>query len=279
MIFTHIVTYATISNIVMVTIYIIKRTLKGYFMKLCIYMATHKKQDKFDKSYIKPIQVGADLTSADLYELKDNTLDNISYKNKTYSELTALHWIWKNSNYKYVGLCHYRRFFRITNIDKILIELDSGKIIVPKVDSLSTSIEKNYMLKHDKDIWNTMINVLQEKYPKDYELSTKLFKDNKMIPLNMLIARKDILDEYCKWLFDILFEVENRVDTSKLDEYQNRYTGFLSERLLLLHIKARDIPFIETQIVDENGTRAIRSSAGKTINKGHFIKNKILGSS
>ncbi len=99
-----------------------------------------------------------------------------------------------------------------------------------------------------------------------------------MIPLNMLIAGKDILDKYCNWLFDILFEVESRVDTSKLDVYQNRYAGFLSERLLLLYIKARNIPFMETQIVDENGTRAIRSSAGKTMNNGKFIKNKILGS-
>lgn len=108
-------------------------------------------------------------------------------------------------------------------------------IIVPKIDSLSTSIEKNYFLKHDNDIWNIMTKVLQEKYPKNYELSKEIFKGNKMIPLNMLIARKDILDKYCEWVFDILFEVENRVDSVKLgnikidmlDSYQKDYYYYI----------------------------------------------------
>lgn len=49
---------------------------------------------------------------------------------------------------------------------------------------------------------------------------------------NMWITRKDIYDRYCCWLFDILFEVENRLDMTGYDAYQQRVFGFLSERLL-----------------------------------------------
>ena len=48
----------------------------------------------------------------------------------------------------------------------------------------------------------------------------------------MIITRKNIFDDYCKWLFDVLFEVEKRVDISDRDDYQKRIFGFLSERLI-----------------------------------------------
>lgn len=47
----------------------------------------------------------------------------------------------------------------------------------------------------------------------------------------MLIIRKHVLDELCSWLFPILFRVAEH-GGQKEDAYQNRYPGFLSERLL-----------------------------------------------
>lgn len=68
-----------------------------------------------------PIQVGATISNINLGILRDDQVngmdcDNISTKNKSYCELTAIYWGWKNlkriyPNVEYVGLCHYRRFF------------------------------------------------------------------------------------------------------------------------------------------------------------------------
>ena len=52
---------------------------------------------------------------------------------------------------------------------------------------------------------------------------------------NMFIARKTIFDEYCQWLFPILDYCE--IHCRKKDSvYQNRYIGFLAERLLTIYM-------------------------------------------
>ena len=46
---------------------------------------------------------------------------------------------------------------------------------------------------------------------------------------NMFIMKKELLDDYCKWLFDILFEVEKYIDVEILSSYQRRLYGRISE--------------------------------------------------
>ena len=50
----------------------------------------------------------------------------------------------------------------------------------------------------------------------------------------MLITRKEVLNDYCAWLFPILFYCEEHCE-KKHDAYQNRYIGFLAERLLSIY--------------------------------------------
>ena len=47
----------------------------------------------------------------------------------------------------------------------------------------------------------------------------------------MLIAKRTFVERYCEWLFDILFEVEKRIDISNYSVYQKRVFGFLAERM------------------------------------------------
>ena len=71
---------------------------------------------------------------------------------------------------------------------------------------------------------------------------------------NMFIAHKSFIDAYCTWLFEILFDLYNRLDISDYDNYQRRIFGFMAERLLNVYfrhhatdfdIQYLDITFLE----------------------------------
>ena len=63
----------------------------------------------------------------------------------------------------------------------------------------------------------------------------KISKSNYYIPYNMFIMRRDILNHYCEWIFPILEYCEAMCE-QKGDVYQNRYIGFLAERLMTVYL-------------------------------------------
>lgn len=235
-------------------------------MKNIILVVSHK-DSIFPKNEIyKPIIVGKNQVKS---YLKDNIGINISSKNENYCELTALYWAWKNLDFNIIGLCHYRRYFNFSNYEgknenKLYEEmenfinikektleniLENFDIILPKkVSTGENSIEEQYRKDHISKDWDIMLEVLKEKYPKYYEESLEIFKEKENYGCNMFISEKKLFDKYMEWLFDILLEVEKRIDISK-DNYQKRVFGFMSERLLHLYVnvnklKVKEYPMI-----------------------------------
>lgn len=204
-----------------------------------IFIATHKEKIESD-TWHTPIQVGAENSTIDLQEVKDNIGENISYKNSSYCELTALYWIWRNSTTKVVGLEHYRRRFHITQekICQILAEYD---MIVPSEYFYRCSLEGEYCRFHLEEDWMEMKKILLEEFPEYEEAVKEVFSNNALIPYNMFIAEKKICDDYCSWLFPIMDKLEEHVGERTRDSYQSRYIGFLSERLFTLYIKKNQL--------------------------------------
>ena len=215
-------------------------------MDLKIIVATHKKYDIPEKEYLLPVHAGASISNVELPYQKDNDGVNISFKNKSYCELTALYWIWKNSNDDIVGLEHYRRMFLNDNIgeigllneDEILFILNNYDIIVPTLFNNKTrTVYQHYVEDHKKRDIKLAQNIINSKYPEYNSSFNQVMNSKYEYGFNMMITRKDILDEYSQWLFDILFDLENIIDISKYDEYQKRIYGFLSERLFNVWLK------------------------------------------
>ena len=44
-----------------------------------------------------------------------------------------------------------------------------------------------------------------------------------------MIMDKKCFEHYCKWLFDILFELKTKIDMPKLSAFQGRFYGRISE--------------------------------------------------
>ncbi|MCR5748444.1 MAG: DUF4422 domain-containing protein [Lachnospiraceae bacterium] len=47
----------------------------------------------------------------------------------------------------------------------------------------------------------------------------------------MLISKKEVFDDLCEWLFPVVLAVADKGGIIE-DNYQNRYPGFISERLI-----------------------------------------------
>ncbi len=211
-----------------------------------IYVITHKDVlYKLPKNYAL-LKVGNN--SCSKYDFSDNTGDNISDKNTSFCELTGLYWIWKNrTNESIVGLVHYRRFFinhihhkidrripfkqRILSFRKARRILKEYDIIVPQKLFFDSTVRKQYAKCHfDKDI-DTVREIIDEIYPEYIQAFDKVMNDNSIYACNMFITRFDIIDDYCLWLYSILFEAEKKIDITDYNQYQKRIFGFLAERL------------------------------------------------
>lgn len=210
--------------------------------KIEIYIATHKKTKMPNNKIYFPLHVGSKGKN-DFGYVKDSTGDNISERNPNFCELTGLYWIWKNSNADIVGLVHYRRYFYknvFCNKKNILNESTINKflnnydiIVAPKGYTWGSTVKTKYIENHVEADLIKCEKVLKEKYPEYSHAFDKVLNGNCYMPFNMMIAKKEIFDEYSKWLFDILFELEKIVDVEDgRSNYDKRVFGFLSERLL-----------------------------------------------
>ncbi|MBE6047637.1 MAG: DUF4422 domain-containing protein [Clostridium sp.] len=229
---------------------------------MSIFVATHKKFDMFKTDIYEPIQVGCALNSTRFGYLVDNIEDNISSKNRNYCELTALYWIWKNNNSKIKGLCHYRRYLSLKDINtsskffinKEVIENDlrNYDLIIPKKRVLKRiTCRENYLLgqgiEKDLDNLQKIIKKVCPEYEESYE---KILNGNICSYCNVMIAKAEVFDSYCKWLFEILFELEKITDLTGYTYQEARVYGYLSELLLNVWIDKNNLKYKEYSLIN-----------------------------
>ena len=74
--------------------------------------------------------------------------------------------------------------------------------------------------------------IISERYPQYLDSYDKILKKKSGYMFNMFVMRADFADEYCSFLFDVLHELDKRVDTSNYSAFQARYPGRVGEILL-----------------------------------------------
>ena len=219
---------------------------------LQIFMARFYKDRHLQNEYgipdwLHPLQVGADLTMQRVAEYTDNTGDNISCKNVNYCELTALYWIWKNKlilslpgdknnelDNEYFGLFHYRRILDISDQDMFRIRLNNVDVVLPFPTLHEPDIREHHARYIRESDWAAMIQALKELQPSYAASYEEFFSQQYFYNYNILIARKNVLRDYCAWLFPILKRAEE-LSVPKGWERADRYIGYLGENLMTLY--------------------------------------------
>lgn len=166
---------------------------------------------------------------------KINEGDNLSKYEPYLNELCALYWYWKNVKNKpdLIGMQLYRRYFvfdynregNITTIvfpdeqDLLLNNIDYSVDIHLPTPLKVSSVYNQYMFDpgHNKQDMLYCRQIIDDN--QDY------FNQGTLFYSNMFILKKDLFNEYCEWLFNLIFkllEFHNFKPTSRC---------FMSERL------------------------------------------------
>ena len=234
-------------------------------MNIKIIVAAHKKYSMpADRCYL-PLHVGKK-EKADLGYQGDDVGDNISEKNPYYCELTGLYWAWKNLDADYIGLAHYRRHFanRIRKMmfwkkdpfDAVLTEkeirklLKKSDIILPaKRHYYIENLYSHYAHTHYEEHLILTRKIIEQRTPEYLSAYDKVMKQTSGHMFNMFIMSKEKCNAYCSWLFPILEELEQQVDYTHYDPFQQRLFGRVSELLLNVWIQKNQyhyqtVPFI-----------------------------------
>lgn len=267
-----------------------QKNIKSKPLNIKIVIAAHKKYRMPQDDIYIPLHVGAEGKDPIGYQ-GDNTGYNISNLNPYFCELTGMYWMWKNLKADYLGLVHYRRHFCLRK--KQAKDKDASKwksvlsskeaqilcqqydVIVPaKRHYVIETLESHYAHTHYVEHLEKTREIIGERFPQYLDSYNKILKSKSGYMFNMFLMRVDLIDEYCSFLFDVLFELDKRVDTSDYSAFQARYPGRVGEILLNVWLDKE----AEEQGLKIKEIQHIHMEPINWWNKGTaFLKAKFLG--
>lgn len=227
-----------------------------------IYIVTHKRVELPKLQGYRAIQVGG---AADDFAgcLRDDTGDSIADKNPYYCELTAMYWVWKNVDDPCKGLAHYRRYFgkrplssRVGDIqpyDALVRMLEGWDMLAAKPAVYHVNAREQLLMDCcTPETFDRLEAVVAALSPDSMDAFRAFFAGNRASQYNMLFCRREAFDDYCAWLFPILFTLEGQVDLTGASDYQKRLFGFLGERLMNVwmiqnRLSVKYLPVVSTE--------------------------------
>ena len=194
--------------------------------------------------YILPVQAGAENAKVKVASRADNIGENISTKNGNYCELTVLYWMWKNklcadgtldgNDGQYYGLSQYRRMLILTGDDLLKIRANDVDVVLPYPLPYEPDIQMHHERYLKDDDWNALLNALKELQPEYAKYFIQVLGQKYLYNYNVILAKKQVLRDYCEWLFPILERTEE-LSIPKGSERSDRYIGYMGETLETLY--------------------------------------------
>ena len=205
---------------------------------------------------------------------RDDQGVHISNKNSKYAELTGLYWIWKNQKAQYIGMLQYKRRFakeyslslfkrkltfsyHILSSSNILHYLKKYDAIVAEeklgektVDYQFRTSGFSYRGEYPGIILDAVYEVIKKEFPIYYDTFRCVMSGNIINPHNMLVAKYEVFEAYCEFLFPILDKLDKYVPVGFNNVHYNRMYGWLAERLFRVFLQFNNVVYKSFPVVD-----------------------------
>ena len=236
-----------------------------------IYVVCHKPFEVPRHPFLFPIQVGAALTESRFPGmLYDDEGDSISEKNRSYCELTAQYWAWKNDAANWQGIFHYRRYlsfdarsraravgerfgraYRVLDRPsgevlrragyeprELLRFLDHFDAVAPVPEEMGLSAVRQYETAphhHAADL-AIVRDLLRQGDPRLLRAAETYLNGTSLYFGNLFLMRRPLFEAYSAWLFSLLARYDGQKDVSGYTPQALRVDGYLAERLLGVYL-------------------------------------------
>lgn len=208
------------------------RSILKIFMAFSIWDS--KEAELSHAPWICPIQVGTKLSRRKMGSVSDDTGDNISQYNSLFAEMTGAYWIWKNEmSSEYKGLCHYRRHFVITKEEILALRQNRIDVLLPTPRYVPGGIRNMFLEETPvkSRVFESMLFAVSELYGDERDKLEAYLDSRFYYPNNMVVAKRDIYDRYCSWVFPILFHMYRTDLENSYGHETDRHIAYAAELL------------------------------------------------
>jgi lipopolysaccharide biosynthesis glycosyltransferase len=206
--------------------------------------------------------------------------DGVNISDEPGDEVRVIYWAWKNLDADYFGLFHYRRYLsfadeefkadiynnvRFPTIQRAEAKLkldeasmraaiESHDLLVPSLTRVAGAgtLYEHYKKEHHIRDLDHVIAYLNQAYPHLRPYVEELKTSEYGYYCNMFVMKRELFEEYCALLFDVLDDFKAKVDISAYGWTESRVIGFLAERVTSIFlrylIQERGVSYKELQV-------------------------------
>lgn len=213
-----------------------------------LYVITHKEYGYQLHPGYCPICVGG---YSSVGALTDQSGENVSDFNNRINEMTAIYWVWKNKPSKYVGFCHYRRYFYDNNFGSYENHLKATTALeyLNKYDMLvcEKSIDADYSIEYELKMplsdeafecgYNIILSNIRKHQPEYEKDFYEVLSGKTLCYYNMFVTTWEVFDRFATWLFSFLIPAAEEFPIERFEGQDKRTIGFFAERMLSVWLR------------------------------------------
>lgn len=181
-----------------------------------------------------PMQVGCRWAKKRYGECFDDEGDSIAEYNRNLAEMTAAYAVWKKqSGAVYKGLCHYRRHYVITGQEIKRMQSEGIDVLLTIPRYAPYGIKNMFLAETPvkEPVYEMMLQAIKECHPEDEAEFAAYMEDCLYYPNNMVVAKAEIYDSYCEWIFPVLMRMSELDKETGYGHESDRHVAYAAELL------------------------------------------------